>query len=89
MPSLSVAFAKYAKALSASWRFRHAPENLHSIHEQSILCGFPKEKVMNVWNHMMSSHLQEFPRAYALSAKQKRQYRQHQRRYWAILRAWL
>jgi len=41
---------------------------------------------MNVFDHMLESHLDAFPRAYAVSAKQKRAYRQHQRRYWAVLR---
>lgn len=41
---------------------------------------------MNAFDHMLDSHLDAFPRVYALSAKQKRSYRQHQRRYWVALR---
>lgn len=41
---------------------------------------------MNAWNHLLYNHLEEFPRAYALSAKQKYAYRQHEQRYWKALR---
>lgn len=41
---------------------------------------------MRAYDHMLKSHLDAFPRAYALSAKQKLAYRQHQRRYWSSLR---
>ena len=41
---------------------------------------------MNAWNHLLNNHLEEFPRAYALSAKQKNAYRQHEQRYWKAMR---
>jgi hypothetical protein len=41
---------------------------------------------MNAWNHLLSNHLEDFPRAYALSAKQKSAYCQHEQRYWKALR---
>lgn len=41
---------------------------------------------MNAWNHMLKSHLDEFPRAYAMNAKQKHAYRKHERHYWGALR---
>lgn len=41
---------------------------------------------MQAYDHMLQTHLYELPRAYALSAKQKQAYRQHQRRYWTSLR---
>jgi hypothetical protein len=64
----------------------HKPGDFYSHSQAKTVFAADKEKAMKAFDHMLQSHLDAFPRAYALSAKQKQVYRQHQRRYWAALR---
>jgi hypothetical protein len=55
--------------------------------EAILLSGlFLKEFLMKTYDHLLSSHLEAFPRAYAKSAKQKTVHQQSHNTHWAALK---
>jgi hypothetical protein len=46
--------------------------NSYSHTQAKTVFANAKDQTMNAFDHMLNSHLRDFPRIYALSAKQKR-----------------